>query len=210
MDVQHEELIILDFDHTVFNTTLLVDRLKERFEEKFGILPDEFEHQRDALKSCCEVVDVDQFVERLNHDDKQGMHDEIVETIKEVAPKAIHGDAIDFIRRHQEIFDVMLLTHGDTELQETKIDSAGLMDVPYVIVKDDKSDTIATIIDRYKRIHFIDDKPENLESVHERFPDVEIYFMKRPDDMPYGGESLQCACADHEIQDLTFTIAPAA
>ncbi len=76
-------LIILDFDHTIFNTTKYVDFLVERFEREFAISRDQFLEVRNNIKECCVVVDIEGFVSQLPHEDKVGMmqahHDIIVE-----------------------------------------------------------------------------------------------------------------------------------
>src|SRR3989344_1439394 len=53
------QLIILDFDHTVFNTTKYVNELKRVFEKDFGIDGQTFTKSREEVKKCCEVIDID-------------------------------------------------------------------------------------------------------------------------------------------------------
>jgi len=55
---------VLDFDHTLFNTTLYVQALREALEQK-GIAPEIFDEKRNELKSCCALVDIDRLQENL-------------------------------------------------------------------------------------------------------------------------------------------------
>lgn len=203
----HKQLIVLDFDHTVFNTTRYVDEQVKQFSRDFGITRADFINQRDATKECCVVVDIDKFVAQLPHDDKEGMHKLLHDVTKQNAKMFTYDDARPFVERHQDTFDILLLTHGNKELQTEKIKHSGLpSSLPYVITIDDKTRVLRDYVVQYDKIHFIDDKADNIRAVEEMDSNIETYFMKRPDDQPYGHVESDYDEADHNVTGLDFTI----
>jgi len=202
-----KKLIILDFDHTVFNTTRYVGALKRRFKDEFDIDEEVFVKYRDETKSCCVVIDMDNFVNLLPHEDKRAMHKAIHEVIQIQAATFVFGDVMNFIGRHHEKFDIVVVTHGDSEHQQEKIRHCGLPEyVDALISLESKENAIASLMGQYDEVHFIDDKAENIDTVKQAFPHVKSYFMKRREDKPYANTPSACDCADEVIEDLTFTI----
>ena len=62
------------------------------------------------------------------------------------------------------------------------------------------------LLEDYKKIHFIDDKSEMVDKIKTTFPQVESYFVVRPDDHPYGKQPPACECSDHTVERLSFEI----
>jgi len=204
---EHDRLIILDFDHCLFNTTLFVDALKVRLKKDFNISPDEFDAHRQAIKDCCVVIDIDNFVKEFSDIDANRLHGAISNVISEKASMFIFQDAIPFIERHREKFDILIETHGDKELQTEKIKHSGVPNyVNQVISLEPKEKIVEQYIKQYKEIFFFDDKVKNIDAVKTAHKDVTTYLIERPEDHPYGGRPSTCECADHVIKDLDFTI----
>ena len=207
MKTQHDRLIMIDLDHTLFNTTMFVDELAAFFQEKFGVMPEVFRKEREAVKSCCVVEDVDLFVTRLPHDDKEAMHKAYHDFVERRASEFTFADSVSFIERHADQFDVHLVTHGDEELQGMKIRHSGLpVGLKFVIAQVGKSVVTREYDDAYEKIYFIDDKGSNIDEVKREFPDVVAYFIKRPEDSPYAHDEPMEANGDFEVSDLSFTI----
>jgi len=206
MKKRHHKIIILDFDHTIFNTTAYVERLQKNL-EKAGISKNEFWDKRQSLKDCCHLVDIDQFVDSLEQENKSALHDVIHETIEQYAQEFIFSDVNGFITQHKDNFDFLILTQGDEELQTKKIKHSNLPTyVSYKIVKDKKVLVIGDVIDLYDEVIFIDDKAKNIDDIKKAYSTVETYFLQRPEDKPYAHISSTCACVDHVVMDLRFVL----
>ncbi len=202
----HKNAIVLDFDHTLFNTTLYVAKLKENL-NNVGIAPEIFDKHRQALKSCCALVDIDRFVQVLPHEDKDLLKQTIHGTIRHSAQEFIFADAQDFITRHKDHFDIIVMTQGDQKLQSEKITHSKLHHIDHIFISHDSKDTVfADIADRYDQIHYVDDKAKHIDEVKQAYPKVTSYFIKRPEDQPYGDKPSSCNCADHIITDLSLTL----
>ncbi len=202
-----DNLIILDFDHVVFNTTLYVVALQKVFREKFDIEPAEFMKQRNAVKYCCVVIDVDRFAHSFTGKDPQKLRQAFHGLVKEQAHEFVFLDVLSFIKRHKEKFDIFIETHGDEELQREKIKHSKIPGyVKYNISLDSKDKGVGAYIDKYKQIHFFDDKAENIDKVKLAHPSVNTYFVKRPEDSPYGAQLSTCDCADYTIKSLDFNL----
>ncbi|MCA9364424.1 MAG: haloacid dehalogenase-like hydrolase [Candidatus Moranbacteria bacterium] len=200
-------LILLDFDHTIFNTTLFVRLLKDAL-KPLGVTEEEFGQKREYLKDCCAVVDIDSFTLQLSSPYKKEMHDAIHHVIEQYGHSLVFKDALVFIRRHTAMgWDIVIVTKGNYELQTEKIAHSGLPEeVGVVITQERKDKAIAHIVEKYDVIHFVDDKAQHIDEVKKAFPKIITHFIKRPEDMPYGNEDSQCGCADDVILDLVWTI----
>jgi len=182
----YDTLIILDFDHTLFNTTKLVQAEADYFRETFDIPEAVFRETREKVKICCVVEDVDRFVHLLPHPNKAMLHTELLAVIHSIAPSCLFEDVLPFLQEASSRSDLLLATHGDPELQEAKIRSSGIpVNIPFAITQTKKSEIIARYSGNYAHVHFVDDKPDSLKEVKEEHPSVETYLMQRADDHPY-------------------------
>lgn len=206
MEKNHDQLIVLDFDHTLFNTTKFVDGLKEHFSKTFGVTPQQFEETLAYVKGMRTTQDIKTIVEHMPHQDKEMMQMAIFELASHLGPKALHTDVMKFIARHKESFDILILTFGDQEFQKAKVIGSGLGMFPYQVVQTNKAEAFTPFVEQYKKVYFIDDHPRNIDAVKEKYPEVVAYHMRRPDDDPYGEEQIVCKCADQVIENLEFTI----
>lgn len=204
---RHQKLIVLDFDHTIYNTSLFVQTMQEEFKKHFGIGEGEFMKQRNAVKECCVVIDIDKFVHFMPHPNKEAMKDMIHKIIRLQSPSFLFFDALPFIERHKDQFDILVSTHGDMKLQTEKIRHSNLPHyVRSVVSTESKGDVMKQYIGAYSHVFFIDDKAENIDAVKKAHPDVITYFIQRPDDSPYASIPTKCECADHVVKGLDFDI----
>lgn len=200
-------LIVLDFDHTLFNTTKLVSILTQEFVDRFKVSKDVFLEKRDEVKSCCVVEDVDLFLSKLPYSDKKEMHDVYHQIVRENARSLVFDDVEEFLDAHKERFDIGILTHGDTELQTEKIVHAGLGDLPREIILRGKAEPVSSYLEAYETVHYVDDRAENIDMIKTTAPQVVTYFMRRPEDSPYGDHAHSaCEGADYEVESLRFTL----
>ncbi|PIR49906.1 hypothetical protein COU79_02295, partial [Candidatus Peregrinibacteria bacterium CG10_big_fil_rev_8_21_14_0_10_54_7] len=159
----HTILVILDFDHTLFNTTKLVQAEVDYFRKMFGIPESVFLKTREKVKICCIVEDVDWFVHLLPHPDKAALHEALLSVIRSTSSSCLFADVLPSLDVLKGKADILLATHGDSELQEAKIRSSGIpAEFPFAITQTKKSDIIASHINGYTMIFLVDDKPENL------------------------------------------------
>lgn len=198
----HKTLLAIDFDHTLFHTTLFVQALADRFLAEFGIARSDFFRIRDEVKACCAVIDIDTFIQLLPREDKKSMHSAIEDVIAHHASSLVFSDVRPFLREAKELADILIITHADTELQTKKIQASNLGDIPYHISTDDKALVLSQYASIYDQIIFVDDKPQIIEQVKKQLPKVRAYFLVRPDDHPYKDSFPTCQSADATIASL--------
>jgi phosphoserine phosphatase len=202
-----KKLIILDFDHTIINTTYLTKSIAKKLQADFGISKEDYMAARKAVQKCCVVEDIDNVIQRLPHENKKDLHDAFHDIIKSEVHKFVFPDVVDFINRHKDNFDILISTHGDKELQNEKIKHSNLPGcIMQTIEAKNKGDVLAPYVDKYDKIYFIDDKAENIDAVKQKHSNVIAYFLKRPEDCKYCSIKSKCDCADKIVADLKFTI----
>ena len=198
-----EKLLVLDLDHTLFNTTIFVRDLQKRFARDFDISPDDFMKYRNEVKACCTVIDVDLFVEHLPNPDKEAMHAAILDTLEKKGKEYLYTDVIPFLSKAEKEYEIIILTHGDTELQHAKIASTGLdAHGRNIISLENKSDALESCMDGYEEVNFVDDKVMHIDDIKQTFPNVRTYLIVRPEDSPYASQASTCDCADVTIPSL--------
>ncbi|PIR04380.1 MAG: hypothetical protein COV59_00855 [Candidatus Magasanikbacteria bacterium CG11_big_fil_rev_8_21_14_0_20_39_34] len=202
-----ENLIIIDFDHTLFNTTIYVQKLKEVFCGVFHISEKDFDAHRSLIKKVNNVIDIDHFVDSFLGYDSKKLHHAVHSVIKEHAKECVFPDVREFFLRHMDRFDIIIATHGDKELQREKIEHSNLpVGYEYIISTERKVNVISPLISKYKHIYFIDDKAENIEEVKQKIPEIETYFIARFEDHPYRDVCFKCQSSDHVVWGLEFTL----
>ena len=147
-----KQIILLDFDHTLFNTTAYVQILQKHLQDE-GVSKEEFWRKRKLLKECCSLVDIDTFVESISVAKKDTLHNAIHFVIKKYAAQCIFSDVQDFIARHMPNFDIVIVTDGDQELQREKIEHSQLpKEVSYIITRKSKAIAIKESISPYEKL----------------------------------------------------------
>lgn len=203
-----KKLIVIDFDHTIINTTHLIDAIAAMFDAEFGITKQQFLDAREQTMACCLVEDMDTVIEHLSHDDKTALHNALHDTIKQTVSSFVFPDVVDFMERHHNAgFNIVISTHGDTELQSEKIAHCNFPSfVEMLISTKEKADALAPYVEEYDEVHFIDDKAHNLDGVKKAHPSVITYFIKRPQDCKYCHIQSTCNCVDKTIESLDISI----
>lgn len=202
---EHDHLIVLDWDHTLFNTTSFVVDLENEL-EKLGLPKEKFIEKRNLVKAKYEVFDFDKMAELFEEVDSKDVHGAVEAVLGKHAREYIFDDVDKFIKKHQNNFDIIILTQGDIELQSKKLKHSGFISFPNIITMKSKAEELTNIVSDYKTVYFIDDKAKNVDEVKTAFPEVITYFIKRPEDNPYGKVDTICKCADNKIENLNFVI----
>ncbi len=207
IEQKHRRLIVLDFDHTLFNTTKFVAAWKTRFAEEFGIDERTFVAARNETKHMNTVIDIDHFIEALPVADKKSLHDAVHTLIKKEVSTCIFSDVASFLERHHDQFDIIIATHGDDELQGEKIHHAGLPAyIGQEISTQPKSKVLIPYVEQYDEVHVIEDKAKNIDEIKQALPSVITYHLKRPEDCAYCHVQTACDCTDQTIKNLDLSI----
>lgn len=202
IEQKHKQLILLDFDHTLFNTTQFVNRLQEVF-HSLGVDHEDFHQHRHTLNDLYTIDDISHFIDRLTYANKKALHEIMFATIESEAQHFVFDDVNDFLLRHQDTFDLVILTQGDQQLQSEKILHSNFsITIPSIIVPKDKYLAISDFAERYEKIFFVDDMTANIDSAKRAYPQVTTYFMQREADKPYASVVSTCDCADFVITNL--------
>ncbi len=203
----HNKLIILDFDHTIINTSLLTEAIAEELQKGFGIGKNEYKKAREKVKKCCVVEDIDKVIAELPNENKKALHDTFHRVIKEQVKEFVFSDVQNFLKKHRDEFDIVVVTHGNKELQSEKIKHSGLPEyVENRIDIKDKSWVVSSLENGYEEIYFIDDKAQNIEDVKNKHPEVITYFLKRPEDCKYCSVNSDSNFIDKVVENLDFEI----
>lgn len=197
---QHDQLIVLDFDHTLFNTTAFLDALKDRFNSTFDISIQDFEAAYKKARSEWKPVPT-----YMPHDDIQAVRQEMLAVAGSCGEAALYPEVKSFLERHGRQFDIFILTRGHEDLQTAKIEGTGVH-LPYAVVQGGKVAAFAQLVANYTTIHFIDDAPENIDEVKAVYPQVVTYHLKRAGDDTYHYKREDSQLADKTVENLDFTI----
>lgn len=197
---KHDRLIVLDFDHTTFNTTAFFELLKERFAQQFNISPEKF----DAIRKQ-NMGRSDKLIAGLAPENQTALNEAGLAVAQEKGKEVVYEDTKDFIDRHKE-FDILLLSAGRKEWQEAKIIGSGLAYLPYTVPSGSKASEFASFVNEYQKIYFIDDKADQIDEVKDAYPQVTTYLMRRRGDNPYSNEAKEYRSADKVVKNLDFTI----
>ena len=166
--------IYLDFDRTLFDTNTFLDEIYKLI-NKYDISKNIFEESKIKLKEKgFNIYWILNEVKKKCHFDKE-IYDEINELMKN-SFIFIYADVIDFLKKLKEKhYEIILLTKGNKEFQQRKID--------YSKVKDYFDDIIITLKHKgdleidYQAI-FIDDCEKELLSIMKNNPKRLIYINR--------------------------------
>lgn len=162
----------VDFDRTLFDTKSFLDELYEILLE-YNIPKEEF------IEKSNEVEEFDPFMILNLLKDKYSFSSSLFVDIERLIKKSmvfIYYDALIFLRDIKKSDNTLiLLTRGDMNFQNNKIDHSGIRNLfdKVIITSEDKGNLD---ID-YSGI-FIDDKKEELESILKRNP-YKVYLIDR-------------------------------
>lgn len=165
--------IFVDFDGTLFDTGKLRAQIYKTF-EKVGFPHDQIDEtyreecedyryspQSQAERLCktreCDLDELKKDLSLLQWDTK----------------KWLYKDSIEFLRSlDREKYEIDLLTLGDVHFQKSKVDHSGLAhyfdNIYYSVIQ--KWDFLEKIVAKDEQFVIIDDRPDTLEEIYEKFP----------------------------------------
>lgn len=184
-------MIIIDFDDTLCNTGQLWQAVAKMLEKKYGLSSWLFfELRHKVLPEITTLYRLDEHLKEIaaSTDIKESelpqMKKDILGFIEKECYKFLFPDTIRFLKKYTP--NLILLTLGEEDAQGAKIKGAGIRSyfreviiTPRLKVKDFEE----IIIPKYskKTLIFIDDKPNEVNSVEKKFPQVFTVRMKRPE-----------------------------
>ncbi len=182
--------VLVDFDHTLFNTTLLTIRLRQAA-ASLGVDQEIFKSSYDAVVSQIEsqygydpAEQANLIVRALGRSELAGPLRKKFQQTLDSGQDYLYPDSIEFLSKLKELgATVILLSRGQFEWQSRKIDSVGIKRLfnRVEITPTSKADLIAHKIRRDDRMIFITDNSSEIEFVKDRLSYVEIIQIIRPE-----------------------------
>jgi FMN phosphatase YigB (HAD superfamily) len=183
-----EKILILDFDHTCYDTDdFLLAEIRRPMLSHFNIPIESWEksykeavskgysleqHLEELTKimkfAPCSLKDIKDFGEAINFN------------------KYLYTDCMPFLKKAKEKkYRIMILSFGDVGWQNKKVFGVGLEKIADVIeyVSANENNSKAEAIKKYagncQKVIFVDNKGSNLDIVHNTLPNVETYLINR-------------------------------
>ncbi len=165
--------IFMDFDGTLFDTSQFRDRIFDTF-LKAGYQLQDIKTAR-MLESMDYKYDPLRHLERLQKikHTNQKLAESRIENLYRIAPKLLYEDTFSFISGiDREKFELNILTLGDFDFQNSKIEHSGISDkFDNIYIADvQKWDYLANIVGAREEYVIIDDRADTLEKIRMKFP----------------------------------------
>lgn len=178
--------LFIDFDGTIFNTTLLKERSFVEL-RKSGFNDDELLSAYQA--ECLDYkFSLDDFLLRLAKIKEFNMplaKARLEKLHKEIPEKFLFADSISFLGKIDHTkYEVNLISMGDVAFQKKKIEDAKIseyFDHVYVIDKQ-KWDYLKELVKKDERFVLLDDRADTIKKVAEEFPKALALEMCRKDE----------------------------
>lgn len=195
--------IILDFDDTIFNTHGLMHEFLGIFKE-FNFTEKEF---FEVYQECKKKVGdfnpkiMSDLLGKIRPFDKIKVEKEANLILDDLSDFVYH-DLFDFVDNFNKK-DLILLSFATTATQKIKINNSKIAGFfgSIIITSKNKAEDVEPIFKKYKKekIFFIDDKTIQVDNIKNRFPEIIIMEMKRPQGSDITTESKS---VDYKIKDL--------
>jgi phosphoglycolate phosphatase-like HAD superfamily hydrolase len=180
--------ILLDFDHTLFDTDRFfwID-LKSAFAQ-FGISNDAWEESYEAIwPSGYSLAKHLEALARLGAAADPSAAKAMLETLESAFSDLrpyLFSDVLGFLdaARSRE-FDLILLSFGDPAWQSYKVRASGLTpyftQIVYTPHEKGKADILDTLASAYAELHAIDNNPADLDTMKASTPRLQTYLICR-------------------------------
>ncbi|MDE2060000.1 MAG: HAD family hydrolase [candidate division NC10 bacterium] len=180
--------VLLDFDHTLFDTDRFfwVD-LKSAFTQ-FGVSDDAWEKSYETIWPS--GYSLQKHLEALfrlgaipSASIASAMQEALEQTFSDLRPY-LFPDVVVFLNaaRRRE-FDLLLLSFGDPAWQSYKVRASGLTSyftqIVYTPHEKGKADMLVTLASTYAEIHVIDNNPADLDAMKTSIPRLHTYLICR-------------------------------
>ncbi len=180
--------ILLDFDHTLFDTDRFfwVD-LKSAF-ARFGILDDAWEKSYERIwpSGYSLVKHLDELLRTgaiAGPESRMTMLAALDAAFSDLRPY-LFPDVLAFLEAaHHRGFDLILLSFGDPAWQSYKVRASGLTPhfwkIVYTAKQEGKAELLDDLVPRYGELHAVDNNPADLDSMKARHPNLQTHLVCR-------------------------------
>ena len=189
----HEKLIVVDFDHALFNTEEFKESLREIF-IRHGIDRELYEETYKRIRTVEKSpYSLERHLDILEGKiyDKQKLQQikREVMLLLRATDKYLFPDTIDFLEKEKRDNKLMLLTLGELDFQSLKIRYAGIEKYFAKVIisrgrlgKGTKEREVAKIASnhRHQKIVIIEDVAENIDLIKKICPEVITIKVERP------------------------------
>ena len=195
--------IILDFDKTIFNTSLMLDKFLEIFQEA-GFTEEEFWNNCQKTKEEAGGFDQKILIDLFYNSSFFGRKktQEKMNSVLSKADNFIYSDFADFAGSFNKK-DLMLLSYGMTGFQREKIEKSKIASAldKIIITSESKDKSFETISQKYRgeKLFFIEDDERQIDQVKRKFPKVIALKLERPQKRHPNKKS---ELTDYVIKDL--------
>jgi FMN phosphatase YigB (HAD superfamily) len=196
--------IVLDFDHTLFDTEEFKQALQDRL-AMFGVTIDQFNSNYRIVKEQLGHYDYQEHLrllaqeEELDENDLLLSFNEIIGTANEF----LFADTIEFLESLKAISktELYLLTFGQDKFQQAKVEASGIK--PYFKEVVDTIDSKLKFFEKNKEFQkaiFIDNRGKTIDLIKTKYPSVVSIWIKR-ENTPYDDEG--CKKMNFQVTSLT-------
>ena len=186
--LRKDKIVILDFDHTIFNTELFKKHLKmiflrynissERYEQTYNYIRKKLKRPYDPALHLRllegEITDIGSLMCEVNH---------LVANSKVY----LYPDVISFLESVKDECELFLVSLGVKRFQQPKIDNCMINGffTKVILTEGDrglKKDVLRDIINenRDKKIAIIEDVPDNIDLIKRGFANIVAIKIERP------------------------------
>lgn len=186
---------LIDLDDTLLNTAALKDALASSLD----LTRDQWEIVYKAYVTDNGKFDPEGFLRGVDTEQRTAF-----DSVLSKLSMYLYPDSLPFIKRLLEAdWRVVILTQGDAEWQETKVQCLRFPDqVETRVTATDKTLLIAEYLDPARTI-LIDDRASIIDATKKLHPEVQTYWMRRPTGSHRSPESKLC---DTILEDLTINL----
>ncbi len=196
--------IVLDFDHTLFDTEEFKQALQDRL-AMFGVTVDQFNSNYRIVKEQLGHYDHQEHLrllaqeEELDENDLLLSFNEIIATANEF----LFPDAVEFLEVLKSISksELYLLTFGQDKFQQAKVEASGIK--PYFKKVIDTIDSKLKFFDQNRELQkaiFVDNRGKTINQIKTKYPKIISIWIKR-ENTPYDDE--KCEKMDFKATSLT-------
>ncbi|MBU1074752.1 HAD hydrolase-like protein [Patescibacteria group bacterium] len=196
--------IVLDFDHTLFDTEKFKQALQGRL-AMFGVTVDQFNSNYRIVKEQLGHYDYQEHLRLLAQEEELDENDLLLNfnEIVNSANEFLFPDVLNFLESLKAISksELYLLTFGQDKFQQAKVEASGIR--PYFKEVVDTVDSKLIFFDQNKKLQkatFVDNRGKTIDQIKMKYPDVVAIWLKR-ENTPYDNEN--CKRMDFQVDSLT-------
>lgn len=168
------QYLIIDLDHTLLDTTAFKAALAKSLQLSESQWDTAYEHYVQDYGN----FNPKDFLQGVPSDQRNAF-----EAVMNKIQQFLYPDSLDFIQRQMAAgWDVTVLTFGDQQWQQQKLDHLELPNGVHAVATDQpKTEWLRQ--QNYQaddRIVMIDDHATNIDEIKQQLPKAELYWMRRP------------------------------